>query len=138
LREPVLQLEVAHLLQQVGVAGLTPEALHHLVGIRMRAPVREHAPLERALVRDRAAPERQPPLGRLLERLRVRDTAAGAEGDSERGPGERTPQWKRQELQRRPVARAEARVTEIRAVAVEELIRALADLDDDRPVLTRE
>ena len=62
LGEAVLELEVGHLLQQVGV-GRRPRSQSRStirVRVRVRPPVREDAVLERALVGDRAAPERDP------------------------------------------------------------------------------
>jgi hypothetical protein len=87
LGEAVLQLQVRHALQQVGALGLGPEAADDLVRVRVRAPVGQHPLLQRALVGDRAAPEGPAARGRLLERLGVRDTATGVEGEARRGAG---------------------------------------------------
>ena len=76
LGEPLLQLEVGHLLEQVGAgARARPRARSARRPRTSRdapRPLREHPVLERALVRDRAAPERDPARGRLLDRLGVR------------------------------------------------------------------
>ena len=141
LGEPVLQLEVGHLLEQVGAGKLTfrvlPQPLDDLVRVGMRAPVREDALLELALVGDRAAPEGEPALGGLLDRLRVSKPAPGAPREGVGRPADSSAQGSRHPLEGRPVARAEARMADVRLVAVKELVRALADLHDDRLVVAR-
>ena len=140
LGQPLLELEVGHPLEDVRVrergAGLVPEALDARVGVRVARRSRA-ASLERAAEAQRAAPVGHAAVARRRRAPRRGGcpARAGVVARTAAAPERRAARAARQPALER---HDEAAVVDVALVAVEDLVGALADLDDDRAGVARE
>jgi hypothetical protein len=131
LGEPLPELEVGHALEEVGVLAvgstLVPNTFHRPQRVGVLAS--QHALLERPTEAQGAAPVRDAAVAGVVERLAVADRPARASGRMGGDGADRRPHCTRDEALER---HHDAPMVDVAFVAVEELVRSLADLDHDR------